>query len=268
MFPTSILRSLEQYNPYDLADLIGDILPPDDWTSPGALFLTSVRDAVCEVVDEVDDDDIADLAETMNDFLHVLADAAVPVGTFERWTVWTDLGGWQYAPALTDLGTTEVDVENLTDNLAASVLYLVARDVASALVSDAADQIGDAIDTLTERATNLGDENGADAAGWFTQETVGGRTTGDVSDVAREILAGIAEGDPLVADALPRADLSGQSADGTTVTDLLSGRDGLLSGLSTDCEVAQNLADVYETAFSEAVEREVVAACDAVLSDD
>jgi hypothetical protein len=48
-----------------------------------------------------------------------------------------------------------------------------------------------------------GDRDGTNAAGWWAQDSVGGRATGDVAATARRVLAGIDEGDPLVLDTLP-----------------------------------------------------------------
>ncbi|MBM0255857.1 DUF4314 domain-containing protein [Micromonospora sp. 4G55] len=47
---------------------------------------------------------------------------------------------------------------------------------------------------------------GRDAAGWWAQHVLGGRTRGDVTAVARQVLAGIDDVDPRVLDGLPTAD--------------------------------------------------------------
>ncbi|MDG4795026.1 hypothetical protein [Micromonospora sp. WMMD1082] len=49
-----------------------------------------------------------------------------------------------------------------------------------------------------------GSRDGANAADWWAQDTVGGRSTGDVTTKARTLLAGIDDGDPRVLDLLPR----------------------------------------------------------------
>jgi hypothetical protein len=54
---------------------------------------------------------------------------------------------------------------------------------------------------------------GANAAAWWQQDTVGGRASGDTGAPARAILAGIADGDPLVLDALPAARLGEDGAE-------------------------------------------------------
>ncbi len=50
-----------------------------------------------------------------------------------------------------------------------------------------------------------GHTDGASAAAWWQQDTLGGRANGDVTAIARAILAGIDDGDPAVLDALPTA---------------------------------------------------------------
>lgn len=57
---------------------------------------------------------------------------------------------------------------------------------------------------------------GIRAADWWAQDTVGGRASGDTTTTARAVLAGIADGDPAVLDALPTCDLSSQGADTPT----------------------------------------------------
>ncbi|WP_233624619.1 hypothetical protein [Actinoplanes sp. ATCC 53533] len=57
---------------------------------------------------------------------------------------------------------------------------------------------------LTEIGT-AATRDGVNAADWWAQDTVGGRTTGDVTTAARQLLAGIDDGDPRVLDLLPRS---------------------------------------------------------------
>lgn len=57
---------------------------------------------------------------------------------------------------------------------------------------------------LTDIGT-AGRHDGANAADWWAQDTVGGRTTGDVNSAARTLLAGIDDGEPRVLDLLPRS---------------------------------------------------------------
>ncbi len=51
-----------------------------------------------------------------------------------------------------------------------------------------------------------GEAAGRDAAAWWAQHVLGGRARGDVTAVARKVLAGVDEVDPAVLDGLPTAD--------------------------------------------------------------
>jgi hypothetical protein len=53
------------------------------------------------------------------------------------------------------------------------------------------------------RLSAAGTEAGRGVAEWWAQDTIGGRTTGDVRPAARRILTGIDDGDPAVLDGLP-----------------------------------------------------------------
>jgi hypothetical protein len=53
------------------------------------------------------------------------------------------------------------------------------------------------------RLRAAGTEAGRGVAEWWAQDTIGGRTSGDVRPAARRILAGIDDGDPAVLDGLP-----------------------------------------------------------------
>lgn len=75
---------------------------PDGLDSPGAMFLTHVAADVDELRERVAD------GEDVSDVIHELADALVPVYTYERWQVFTDLAAWEqdvtdYAPDSSDM---------------------------------------------------------------------------------------------------------------------------------------------------------------------
>jgi hypothetical protein len=61
--------------------------------------------------------------------------------------------------------------------------------------------------------TAAGRAAAANAAAWWQQDAVGGRASGDTGALARAVLAGIADGDPLVLDALPAAALGEHGAE-------------------------------------------------------
>lgn len=65
----------------------------------------------------------------------------------------------------------------------------------------------DAYEQAIAYAAKRGAQDGANAAGWYLQDTLGGRATGDPVKAARYILRGIEDGDSAVTDGFPFADL-------------------------------------------------------------
>lgn len=111
-------------------------------------------------------------------------------------------------------------------------------------------------------ARELGREHGTNAAAWWRQDAIGGRTTGDVMTYARQVLEDLDDGNPSLLDSLPSPDLSGKWADGPTPQSLaehagIDPRDGIY---------ADELCNVYEAAFNDAVHAEVARMCREVLS--
>jgi hypothetical protein len=123
-------------------------------------------------------------------------------------------------------------------------------------------------------ATATGAQDGRSAAGWYAQDTYGGRVTRGAREAATAVLRGIADGDPAVLDGLPAPDLSGEWADTLTgpalVADALAAA-GLtridvpaadLTG-DPDATIAAaadwftDVCDAYESAFSDAVTAEI-----------
>jgi hypothetical protein len=79
-----------------------------------------------------------------------------------------------------------------------------------------------AYDAALAYAAARGAGDGANAAGWYVQDTIGGRVSGDPTKAARYILRGIDDGDSAVTDGFPFADLSGQWADSLTGPQLVN----------------------------------------------
>lgn len=117
----------------------------------------------------------------------------------------------------------------------------------------------DALATASDRAVERGTADGTDAAGWYVQEVVR-------RDSAVSVLRGIDDGDPMVLDTFPVLDLSGQWADGPSVSSVLADLD--LDCLDPDSDVAEEVVDAYRDAFDSAVHVEVERACRAVLDVD
>lgn len=116
------------------------------------------------------------------------------------------------------------------------------------------------VDQAIDKAAELGRWHGQ-AAGAYV---VDGNTP--TATLAR-LLDGIDTGDPEIIDALPASPLSGEWADGYTVRDLI--RDAGLDEDDEDIEtVLDELATVYEDAWSAAMVGEVERAARAFLPDD
>lgn len=105
-----------------------------------------------------------------------------------------------------------------------------------------------------------GKQDGLAAASWFFD----GNTP---VESYREVLKGIEDGDPMITDSLPSADLSGQWADSPTAESIL--REELGTEIEqyrdadgyADWDVLNDLIAAYEEAFSEAAQDEIVRTC-------
>ena len=97
------------WNAYHLSDKAG-VQSPDNRQSPVALWLLAVRDAAVDYLDEVTiDADLAEHSAWWYDDSHQLADEAIPLLTYERWQVFTDLCLWQ------DEAVAEAGIPTITD---------------------------------------------------------------------------------------------------------------------------------------------------------
>lgn len=116
-----------------------------------------------------------------------------------------------------------------------------------------------------QKARAIGHAHAQDAASWWQQDAIGGRSTGDTAEVARRVLRGIEEGDPAVLDALPRQ--SSALPDGYTPDDLAEDCPGPEPDLDDTPahrlwhEAQPGLREAYEDGFKEAVESAVADAC-------
>jgi hypothetical protein len=113
-------------------------------------------------------------------------------------------------------------------------------------------------DAAIAEATRIGGEHGRNAAEWWEQDVIGGRTTGDPKPTARRVLDGMRNGDPMILDSLPRPDLSGEWADGYTPANLVEDIEFKLDRAHEpdfdkyeDC--TDDLCQAYEDVFIEVV---------------
>lgn len=130
--------------------------------------------------------------------------------------------------------------------------------------------MGDMYLAMVEAMEANGRHAGVNAAAWWYQDALGGRASGDVSERAGMILAGIEDGDPVVMDALPAADLSGEWADGDTAESVYA------ETADTDWpewdtlagDVQTELADAWSSAFDAAAMSAVERYCAAAMASD
>jgi hypothetical protein len=249
--PDPIRNEILELNPFHLANEIS-IASPDSPNSPGALFLSRIVASTIEAIDYLDVDDLFDLVSAMDDNIHEIADNAPSIYTADRWAQFTDLAAWN--EEIDNFG--KINAENLTDSVAGVALYSIARRLTYRVTEMIAESLDTAVTAAMEYATDLGTEHGKNAASWFEI---------DDAATAASIAQRIADGDPEIMDNLPRADLSGQFADGVTVASILADTD--LAGLDPACHVGGEIGDTYTEAFNAAAENEIVATCKRMLSD-
>ena len=131
-------------------------------------------------------------------------------------------------------------------------------------------------DAAVEYARKRGAEDGASAAAWYVQDTIGGRVSGDPRKAAAYILRGIDDGDSAVTDGFPCADLSGEWADTLTGPQLID--DAIVNADDwtmtradwvaywADHDAFTDVCDAYETAFSDAAGDAIASAARAILA--
>lgn len=111
---------------YRLANEAG-CTDPDSEDSPGAQFLGGIRDSVLEAIEYGGDPE---------EIPHEVADAAVPVYTYQRWRTFVDLGAWEEDEDLDELGGYPDDM-----TLAAGhCLYLIGSRLAAAILAELEDE--------------------------------------------------------------------------------------------------------------------------------
>lgn len=120
--------------PYQLAGFAG-CASPDSPTSPGAQFLSDVRDRVAEWATQPRTD--RQYGWELSDYAHEIADGCVPIYTHQRWQTFVDLCAYHYDAS--DYGDLPRD---MTD-AAGVVLYAIGRALADALLADLPDDDDD-----------------------------------------------------------------------------------------------------------------------------
>jgi hypothetical protein len=117
---------------------------------------------------------------------------------------------------------------------------------------------------VLEALRAAGEQDGEQAATWWAQYAIGGHGRGDVTTVARTVLAGIDACDPAVLDGLPAFDLAGYDAQRYRIQAPHDAPDW--DGLA-DADRAVAI-DAARDGFTAAVEDGVAARCAALLDVD
>lgn len=127
---------------------------PDSPTSAGAVFLTSIQDAVNGV--EIESTDIDDYADQLTE----IADDAPDIYTATLWAEFVDLGAWQEDPSEVgyELGTPDSSMEGA----ARVCLYLIAERAARWLMEQRLELVEEEADDDDDDGTDRCDECGED----------------------------------------------------------------------------------------------------------
>ncbi|MEV6931379.1 hypothetical protein AB0M46_43745 [Dactylosporangium sp. NPDC051485] len=118
---------------------------------------------------------------------------------------------------------------------------------------------------LLDAMRTIGVTDGADAADWWIQDTIGGRTTGDPRPAARRVLAGITDGDPAVLDTLPGTN-SGWAASFAARHRGTSAGDHAAAAAELTGEQWQQAQTAYLDGFDTTVADAIAAACRRTLN--
>ncbi|MFG2043952.1 DUF4314 domain-containing protein [Dactylosporangium sp. NPDC048998] len=106
----------------------------------------------------------------------------------------------------------------------------------------------------------VGAADGADAAEWWVQDTLGGRASGDTAATARRILTGIDDGDPAILDTLPGTN-AGWAASGAARYHGTTGAVHAETAAALTGEQWQQAEAAYLEGFDTAVTDAIAAAC-------
>ena len=108
---------------------LADCGSPDSLDSAGMAFLTSVRDAVVEAIENGAFDPTDDSRDNDNGEVHEIADAAPDVYTHTRWKEFVDLAAYLEEPEMGEWP------DDLTD-MAGVALYQIAERLVYGLLSE------------------------------------------------------------------------------------------------------------------------------------
>jgi hypothetical protein len=121
-----------------------------------------------------------------------------------------------------------------------------------------------AFEAYLAAAKTAGASAGRNAAAWWQQDAIGGRTSdrADTRANAQRTLDGIDDGDPEIIDGLPLCDLSGQWADGLSETDIMADLDWPIDDAGEpDQDGWDKTIEAFRDAYDEAMIAEVERVC-------
>jgi hypothetical protein len=127
---TETLAGIKNRTAFSLAT-DAECVGPDTATSAGAVFLTSVRDAFVEAIEDGglvagEDDDSGRISEIANN--------APDVYTATKWAEFVDLAAWQEESDTSDL----VEADASMDDKASVCLYIIAERLCHTLLAELA----------------------------------------------------------------------------------------------------------------------------------
>ena len=133
---TQAIDTINNLSAYGLASM-ADVASPDALGSPGAQFLTSVRDSLAEWVEYVlDTYDVQSLPETAQDNAFEQVDACVPVYTRQIWQTFVDLCAYHdESDGEFDGGTMTEKASYVLAHIAERLFVALAEEYVSAYVA-------------------------------------------------------------------------------------------------------------------------------------
>ena len=134
---TQAINTINNFSAYRLS-LKAGVESPDALDSPGAQFLTSVRDSLVEWVEYVRDTyDVQALSETAQENAIDQVDATVPAYTHQLWQTFTDLAAYDDESAGEfDGGTMTETVSYVLARIAERLFVALAEEYVSAYVAE------------------------------------------------------------------------------------------------------------------------------------
>ena len=141
---TQAIDTINNLSAYGLTNM-ADVASPDALDSPGAQFLTSVRDSLVEWVEYVQDTyDVQSLPETAQDNAIDQVDATVPPYTHQLWQTFVDLCAYNDESAGEfDGGTMTEKASYILARIAERLFVALAEEYVSAYVAAQDEALGE-----------------------------------------------------------------------------------------------------------------------------